>query len=465
MTGSRPTRALRRAIGTAVAGLFAVAVVLALVTPWPGFAREPVSVRALPEPTASLVSCSGPLLAVGRDATDASQVTDAAPQEVAAATGVDELDGSVSRLEAPDVSGGAGPEALTALPIDRVRTDLAAAGSSRVDDDDLRGFAASSCAPPLMESWLVAGSGTTGAADVVLLSNPGGVAAEVALTVFGAEGAAQPAAGTGIVVPARTQRLVPLASLALGEESPVIRVNASGAPIQASLQASITRTLLTGGVDQVGVSAAPSELQVIPSVSVVAAPGEAGASESASVLRVLAPSDDTTATVTLTPVDGGTLLTEELPLTEGVPAELELGALAAGAYRVEIRAEAPVVAGLWTTTGFGAGSDFAWHSVPAVLTVPSLVAIAEGPSPMLTISNDEDADAVVALSGPDGDTQVTIPARGAVRIAVIDAAVYRLAPEGGTIRANVTYRGEGALAGYDVIPADAAAEPVVVYTQ
>lgn len=448
-----------------MSAVFVVVVVGALVVPWTGVAREPVSVTALPEPTASLVSCSGPLLAVGRDATDAAQVTDAAAQEVAAATGVDELDGSVSRLDAPDVSGGSGPEALTALPIDRVRTDLAAAGSARVDDDDLRGFAASSCAPPLMESWLVAGSGTTGAADVILLSNPGGVAAEVALTVFGAEGASQPAAATGIIVPARTQRLLPVASLALGEESPVIRVNASGAPIQASLQASITRTLLTGGVDQVGVTAAPAEVQVIPAVPVVAAPGEAGASESASVLRVLAPSDDATATVTFTPVDGGTLLTQELPLTAGVPAELELGALAVGSYRVEISAGAPIVAGMWTTTGFGAGSDFAWHTVPSVLGVPSLVAIAEGPSPVLTISNEGDADAIVQVSGPDGETTVTVPARGAVRAAVVDAAVYRLAPESGTIRANVTYSGEGALAGYDVIPADAAAEPVIVYTQ
>lgn len=465
MSSSSRRRTLYRFGGATAVALMVAGITAAVVTPWPSLAREPITVTALPEPTASVLSCAGPLLAVGRDAGDASQVTDAAAQDVAAATDLAALDATASRLAAADVAGGAGPDALSALPVDGRRVDLAAAGSASADDEDLRGFAASTCAPPLMESWIVGGSGLTGAADVLLLANPGGVPAEVSLTVYGADGAVQPAAAAGIIVPARTQRVLPLAALALGEESPVIRVNATGAPIHASMQASITRTLLTGGVDQIGTTAAPATTQVIPSVTVVVAPGEAGASESASALRVLAPSADTVARVELTPIDGGAAVSETLPLTEGVPAELELGALEQGAYRVEVVAEEPVVTALWTTTGFETDADFAWHTAPSVLAVPSLVAVAQGTSPVLSISNEGDEDARVQVTGLDGESEIVVPVGGSVRTNVDDAAVYRIVSEGGRIRANVTYSGTGALAGYDVLPADAAAEPVVVYTQ
>src|SRR3546814_6297364 len=65
---------------------------------------------------------------------------------------------------------------------------FAAAGSSSVEAADLRGFAASACRPPLLESWLVGGATTTGSGDLVVLSNPGTVAATVQITVYGASG-------------------------------------------------------------------------------------------------------------------------------------------------------------------------------------------------------------------------------------------------------------------------------------
>ncbi|WP_448887346.1 DUF5719 family protein, partial [Enterobacter hormaechei] len=109
---------------------------------------------------------------------------------------------------------------------------------------------ASACRPPLAESWLVAGASTTGANDLVVLANPGDVAATVQLSVYGANGVSTPPSGAGLVVPARGQRVVPLAGLLLGEASPVVRIVATGAPVQAYLQASLTRTLLPGGSDQ-----------------------------------------------------------------------------------------------------------------------------------------------------------------------------------------------------------------------
>ena len=318
-----------------------------------------------------------------------------------------------------------------------------------------------------MESWLVGGSAVTGAADLVLLANPSGVAAEVDVTVYGADGPIVPAAAAGIVIPARTQRVLPLAALALGEESPVVRVNASGAPVQASLQASITRTLLPGGVEQVGTTAAPATTQVVPAFTVAVEPGEDGASEPATSLRLLAPSRTADVTVEVVPLSGGVPASASLELVAGVPAELELGALSAGQYRIEVDASEPVVTAAWTTTGFGEGSDFAWHTVPSVIGVPSLVAVAAGPDPVLSVSNEGDDESLVRLSMPEDEqvTELRVDPGSTVRVPVEDASVYLLDAEGGTVRANVTYRGPGQLAGYDVLPADAAAEPVVVYTQ
>ena len=54
----------------------------------------------------------------------------------------------------------------------------------------------------------------------------------------------------------------------MGEETPVVRVSAVGAPIHASLQASIIRTLTPGGVDQVGPVPQAEERTVITGVSV-----------------------------------------------------------------------------------------------------------------------------------------------------------------------------------------------------
>lgn len=451
--------------GGVVSVVAAGTVAALLLAPWPQQERQPLSITALPEPAASVLACVGPVLAVGRDAEDAGKLTDAATQDITAGTAPDALDADTGRLAADDVSDGVGPDALTAEPVDGVRTDLAAAGSASVDDSDLSGFAASDCAPALMESWLVGGSAATGAADLVVLANPSANAATVDLTVYGAEGGVQPATGTDLVVPAHTQRIVSLASLALGEASPVIRVNADDAPVQASLQTSLTRTLVPGGVDQVGTTAAPDTTQIVPSFTVAAEPGESGATETGTVVRVLAPSDDTDVTITAQPLDGGAPVTEVVTVQAGIPAEVDLAGMETGDYRLEVSAGDPVVTSVWTTTGFDAGSDFAWATAPARLGVASLVAVAAGPSPVLALSNEGEDDAVVTIDSAAGSQEVTIGAGATERVSVSAGTVLRLAPGTDTVRALVSYRGTGALASYAVIPADAAAEPVTVYPQ
>jgi len=454
--------------GSVVTGLFVAGVTLAVTTPWPTAAREPLSVTAVPAPEESILACTGPVLALGRDAGDAGALTDAAVPRVTAATGDGDADPDQSRLAAQNVVDGEGPAVFRAAPQGRTRTDLAAAGSAALADDDLRGFTASACSPPLMESWLVGGSGLTGASDLIVLANPGDVAARVELTVYGALGAAVPATGRDILVPAGTQRVIPMASVALGEGSPVVRVTAAEAPVRASLQTSITRTLIPTGVDQVGAAAAPTETSVIPGFSVVREPGDAGASNTTTLLRILAPAADAEAVVEIRRVGGEIVDTRTVPLTAAVPLELDLDGLATGTYTVRVTAPTPVTAALWEATGYGEGDDFAWHTAADVIGVPSLFAVARGPSPLLVLTNDDAEDVAVQIvpdAGGGEAVEVTVPAAGSTRYPVRSGAVYQLVPGGDSLRASIGFSDDDQLAGYTVTPADAAAAAVEVFVQ
>ncbi len=332
---------------------------------------------------------------------------------------------------------------------------------------DLEGYAASACRPPLMESWLVGGSAATGAADLVLLSNPGVVPATVQLTVFGAVGAQTPPGGSDLIVAPGTQRAVPLAGLVLGEGSPVIRVSAVGAPVHAAIQASITRTLTPGGVDQVGAVPETAPVQVITGIAVTRAPGDDGASDAATLLRILSPSADATAqiTVTATGRDEPMIPPQSAPLVAGQPSEVALSGLPVGTYTVEVDADAPVVAAVWQTTGFEAGDDFAWYTPSPRVSAPSLFAVPAGATPTLTLVNSDAEPTTVTITSVNGAyrLEVAVPAQQSLGVRLSPRTVYTLDPGQGAVRAGLSMTGAGALAGIPVWPADAAAPAIVVY--
>jgi hypothetical protein len=457
-------------VGTLVAAGFVVAVVTAVAAPWPTYARSPLVVEAPPVPSSTVLACAGGLLAIGRDAGSAAQLSIAAPQAVTAGSAPGGPAAAESTLSAPFLAGGTdpGPAVVTVAPSGAAPTDAAAAGSAVVSADDLRGFAASACLPPLMESWLVGGATTTGAADLVLLANPGGVPATVDLTVYGSQGAQSPPGGRDIVVAAGQQIVIPLAGLALGEESPVVRMTAGGAPVQASLQSSLTRTLVPGGVDQMGAVAQSAADVVIPGVEVTAEPGPVGASDAATLARLLSPTVDTTATVTVSAVgsDVPALTPTTVQLTAGLPAEVQLGGLPVGRYVVRVQAVSPVLAATWQTTGFDAGADFAWYTPSPELTAPTVFAVPTGARATLTIANSGTSAASVSVESVLGafSQAVSVPAGGSIAVPVPGRDVYALDP--GTapgIHAGLSFAGDGALAGFPVWPSDAAVAPVRVY--
>jgi hypothetical protein len=461
------TTSTRLLAGTVVSAAAVVAVVTAVTVPWPTLTREPAAISAVPAPAASVVACDGPLLSVGRDVTQAGAVSIAAAQRVTSGVTAGAAPPEEAVLALDGQESAEGPAVFTAAPADRTRVDVAAAGSATVSADDLAGFAASACRPPLLESWLVGGSGETGAADLVLLSNPGVVPATVQLTVFGSAGEQTPPGGTDVVVAPGTQRVIPLAGLVLGEASPVVRVSAVGAPVHASLQASITRTLTPGGVDQVGAIPEPQTAQTITGIAVTRSPGTEGASDVATVLRMLAPSADTTATIAVTAVgrEEPALDPQEVPLVAGQPVEVDLRGLPVGSYTVRVEAEEPLVAAVWQATGFDGGDDFAWYTPSPLVSVPSLFAAPSGPPPALTLVNPADEPVDVSVSSEDGAyrLEVSVPANGSMTARLSPRTVYVLDPGAGEIRAGLSLTGDGALAGMPVWPADAAAPEIVVY--
>ncbi len=252
---------------------------------------------------------------------------------------------------------------------------------------------------------------------------------------------------------------MPLAGLLLGEESPVVRVVSSGAPVHASLQAQLTRLLLPGGVDQVAPLAQADTRLVMPGVQVLAA----DASQAGTVLRLLSPGSDASATVTLVPNDPSVSAPAptDIPLTAGLPTSVNLSGAAAGAYTVDVSATAPIVGATWSTTGFGEGSDFAWYVPAPAISTPSDIAVASGVGANLVIAGG-DTDATVTLTPADGGAAVTTAVAAGASVAVpVAAGVYRL-ETGAPVRVAMTYAGAGALASYPLWPADAAASALTI---
>ncbi|MGC0368017.1 DUF5719 family protein [Microbacterium sp. SLBN-111] len=453
------TTSARVVAGSAVAAAVVVGAVVGIAAPWPRLVAEPVRVQVDPAPSDTVLACAGPVFALGRAAESAGGVTVAATPTIV--SGPDAAGAQVSRATGATSDGSGDATVFRAAPKDRAATPFAAAGSATVSSSDLIGFSASACRPPLAESWLVAGATTTGANDLVVLANPGDVAATVQLSVYGAKGVSTPPSGTGLVVPAHGQRVVPLAGLLLGEESPVVRVVATGAPVQASLQASLTRTLLPGGSDQAAPLAQASASLVLPGVQVIAT----GQGDAGTVLRLLSPGADASATVTITPVGGDVPAGDPrtLALPAATPTSLNLSDLTPGAYTVSIAATQPVVGGAWSTTGFGEGADFAWYAAAPEFSASSLIAIAPGAGASLVIATDAaSGSASVTLTPQSGGDPVTVsvPAGGSVAVPVT-AGVYELAPDR-PVHAAMSYSAPGALAGYPLWPADAAAGTLTI---
>lgn len=379
--------------------------------PEPGDAVSEVTAVSV-APAGADDAASGRLDALGAASTQAALATLEPAAGAAAATVAGAAGSVVVHLDAAQDAPAWGAAAIGVLT---------AAG-------DLRGLVAASCRPASAETWLVGGSTSLGSSARLVLVNPGSTAATVSLELWGASGPVELAGAAEYLVPPGSERAVLLEGVAAEQPRIVAHVTASGGLVAAYLQDSELRGLVPAGVDDVVGGQEPAVTQVVPGVSVVATP--AGGAD-AGVLRVLAPHESGTATVTLLGADGEVALpgADGIELEAGAVLDIPLGGLAAGRYTAVVEADVAVVAGAMVTRGAGVGAaevdsssfdapalDRAWAASSAVgaagaLALPS---VATG---RLLVSAIDDADttgplvAAIDVVGQDGAVLATTDVR------------------------------------------------------
>lgn len=468
-----------RALAFVAAAALAVgALTAAALVPWPAHRAEVPSVLVQPAESRQQRVCPGPLLALGEDpsaATIASSVGTA--DIVTAAEPADAVLEEVP-LAAPGnpLAGEDGtPVAIAAEPGGVEAGMLAGAQSQVVGTETLAGFAAAACGEAVDEAWLVAGATNLGRSGLVLLSNPTAVAATVDVRIVGETGAVEAPSALGIIVPPASQRVLPLAGLAPNLTSPVVHVTSTGGSIAASLEHSVVVGLAPAGIELTGVTAAPATSQVIPGLVVPQAGGVEASEDHAEgddhpAVRLFAPGEDAVdVSIGVVPETGSGGSTIEATLPPGRVIDVPLGVLPAGAYTVRIEADAPVVAAARATVGGTEGqtdaaapSDLAWTVATAPLLESAVIAVPEGPSPVLHLVNPGGSDAEVTLAVNGSERTVSVPAAGAASVTLQSGASVSLSGAAG-LHATVSFAGDDELASFGVQPPGPLDSPITVY--
>ncbi|QTV79404.1 DUF5719 family protein [Microbacterium sp. NIBRBAC000506063] len=446
----------RLAVGIAVAGALVVGTLLGVPAALPGVQATAARTVVTPDAGDTLLVCSGPFLALGRDASDALQMQAAGTARFT--VGSDGEQPERTELAVPDVVGAAATPVYTVTADDGPVPLIDAAQSLRLRDDDLTGYAASACRPPSMQAWLVGGAASVGTSDVLTLANPGEVPSTVTVTTFGDTDAT----GRTLVVPAFTQIAVPLASAAIGASAPVVHVSADGAPVRAALQSSLVRTLDPGGIDLQDDAGHPDTDLVVAGVQVVGPrSGQAVAS-----VRLMAPDADTAARVSIRLAGSGVdaAQPQEVSLAAGVPVEIDFPELPVGVYSVHVTAGEPVVAAVWQTSGFHPGSDFAWMTPAPEIDGRVMTTVPAGVATRLHIVGDDVVDRTVTITDLRSQVvrEISVPAGSSTLVSLRNAASYAVESDAG-IHAAVVMGGVDALAGWPLWPASGQPEPLVVY--
>lgn len=441
--------------GAVVAAACVVGVVFAISAPWPTIAHEPAQTEVTPLPGDTVLVCNGDFRAIGRDSSNPLEMVSAASPQVT-------VDGSSGMpdsapLVAEDLAEGGSAQRLVGPVEGRTAPLLGATESFTIAESDLFGLAAAPCRPAGTESWLVGGTVETGTEDLIVLTNPGVVPSTVTLTVYGSV-----RASSTLIVPAESQLALPLTSIAAGSDFPIVKMTATGSPVRAVLQSSLTRTLDPAGIDLQDAVPAAQQHPVLPGIQVFESPGD---NSEMAVLRLMSPEADSQAVVTVTEVGSATIADEfTVPLTADEPTEVSLSALEPGTYSLQVDADAPVLAAARQQDGAGPLTDFAWVTPAPEVEDDVLVSVPAGPAPLLVLANDGDADATVQLTPVDGGAPVeaTVPSGASTSVDLAPRTVYTMSTSA-AVHASVTLTAAGALAVWPVWPAAGTQQSITVY--
>ncbi|MEF3405246.1 DUF5719 family protein [Agromyces sp. CCNWLW203] len=474
-----------RAAGFLVAAALAVAVLgAAALVPWPEHRVTPPSLEVQPAESRQQRVCPGPLLTLADDAAAATTASSIGEADVTVAADPDDAEIAETPLESPDNPRADRDGTPVVIEVEPGTVDagmIAGAQSQTADTETVAGFAASACAEATAESWLVAGATTLGRTSLVTLANPTDVAATVDVRVSGETGAIEAGSALGLIVPAGSQRVVSLAGLAPNLTSPVVHVTSTGGSIAAAIEQSSVDGLAPAGVEFTGPSAMPANTQIIPGFVVAEAGGVDPADDHAEgdafpAVRLFATGDDPVdVTIGLVPESGGSAgSTIEATLQPGRATDVPLGVLDAGTYTLRIEADGPILAAarasITATTDTqapgsadaAAAGDFAWTVSTSPLLEDAVVAVPEGPSPVLHLANEGEDEAEVQLT-IDGQTRaVTIDAGSAASVEVDAGSTVLLAGVAG-VHASVSFADEVGLTSFGVQPPGPLDAPILVF--
>lgn len=308
---------------------------------------------------------------------------------------------------------------------------VAATESATVKNDLIAGYMATECGDPTNSQWLVGGSTTTGRDGVLTISNGSGVDARVDLEFWGTHGAISAPAASGLVIPAGAQKSYSLAGFAPNEESPVVHVTSNGAAVWSTLQVSTVRGLTPGGLDRITGAGEPSTALVVPIVrqpdEKVIGPLRADSdySDTVTSVRLFTPSEtDATATITVSPFDGGDPIDIEATVAAGTVVDIPIDELATGDFSVMVTSDQPVLAAVRfssysKTSGI---ADVAWAAAihPTLGPAMSFVPLTDS---TLSVANPGETEISVTVSSDGADESFTIAPHSAHTVVVSRGAL------------------------------------------
>jgi hypothetical protein len=318
-----------------------------------------------------------------------------------------------------------GAESWLASATQSLAPGLAAVQSSFVASGDLRSLSSVPCSGAAADQWVLAGGGTPGRQERLILTNPGGNAVTVDVTVHGPDGPVSSTTGKAVVVPAHGRTALLLDAISSTVASPAVHVVAQGGVVTAVVGDRWLDGTRAAGVDDASASATPSREQVIPAVE-GGGPG---------ILRVVVPGDDEAVVQArvLTRAGPRALPSGSVTRVEGgTVRDIDISRLAPGAAGIQVRADRPVVAAALVGRGGDAGkpSDFAWSPSTAPITgvagmpltdpagVPGGSAVSRWLDLSATGAAAEAEVVTVKADGTEQSQRVAVPADGTVRVIV-----------------------------------------------
>ncbi|PRI10580.1 DUF5719 family protein [Leucobacter massiliensis] len=461
--GSRLLRGGARAVaGAVVVGVCATAVVLLGGASLPEVVREPaaITVDTTQDSSRTLV-CAGSFAELGADPARPSVAIPRGEPSVV-------VSGAAAAAALTRPEGNEGAPATFTAPLSE---PLAAAQLQSVETENLRGLAASACAEPLNEQWLLGGGTSAGISTTLSLANPGKVPATVRIEVFDENGPVDSVQSAGVLVAPGSQQTVSLSGYAPDRERVAVRVVSTGAPVTAGLGIGQVEGISPFAVSSVTRQGRPQEQLVLPGIANVSDHDSLHASDAGEgdefpvIVRVFAP-DGGSGTARLRALgDGGSVELGTVDFAGDAVAELRIVSWPEGAHALAVEADVPVLAAALGSSTVDERHDYEWVTPAPPIAADQAVAapVVAGGRPVIANAGGGEARGRVARADGSGDpATVRVPAGGSVLVRSPATAVLTSSEP---VSAGVRVLGKGAIAAYPVLAPDAREGELTVYTR